>query len=98
MRHPRCNARSTTASAPRRRLTPAPALRQARGPMRFPSPLQPLPCALALVFLAACAASAPPPAAAPAGAVPSAAASNATPPPPPPGDDGRLPATVTPQR
>jgi aminopeptidase N len=70
--------------------------------MRFPKTLRPLPCALALISLAsvaACAASAPPPpAAAPTGAPAAAAAPSTTPPPPPPGDDGRLPATVTPQR
>ena len=90
--HPlRCNARSTTwPEDPRPRLTPPPAVRQARGPMRFPSTLRPLPCPLALTFLAACA-GAPPPATAQTGAAPSVVASNATPPPPPPGEDGRLP-------
>ncbi len=71
--------------------------------MRVPMLLRPLPCVLALAAcapLAACAAGAPPPPppAAPTGGGPGAAASNVTPPAPPPGDDGRLPATVTPQR
>ncbi len=66
--------------------------------MRLPPTLRPLPSLFSVMALAACAASTPAPPQPSTAPDIATTPANPTPPPPPPGDDGRLPATVTPQR